>query len=156
MKKLIFSALFLSLAFIAQAQTKKTDVLQNLEKTNPAAQEGTVTATITSATRLFGAKDDLTTVIQIIPEGSTVSVLGSDSTYLHVVFEENDGYIFKRHAVIDKVQSEKSKTNQISTFVEAEPPVQAQQASHFTYLENKYGTTMAARLSAGKIWKGMN
>lgn len=156
MKKIIFSTLFLSLVIIAHAQNNKTDVLQDLEKTKPADQEGTVTATITSATRLFGAKDDLTTVIQIVPVGSTVTVLGSDSTYLHVVFEENDGYIFKRHAVIDKAQTEKSKTDQISKFVEAEPPVQVQQESHFTYLENKYGTNMAARLSAGKIWKGMN
>jgi hypothetical protein len=156
MKKIIFSAVFLSLVIISQAQTSKTDVLQKLEKTSPKEQETSVSATTTTATRLFGEKDDLTTVIQIIPVGSAVTVLGSDSTYLHVVFEEIDGYIFKRHAVIDNAQVAKSKTDQISKFVEAEPPVQAQQESHFTYLENKYGTSMATRISAGKIWKGMN
>jgi hypothetical protein len=30
-----------------------------------------------------------------------------------------------------------------------------QQVSRFTYLENKYGTDMAAKLIQGKVWKGM-
>ena len=35
-------------------------------------------------------------------------------------------------------------------------PIQEQQQSRFSYLENKYGSNMAARLLSGKIWKGMN
>jgi hypothetical protein len=39
--------------------------------------------------------------------------------------------------------------------VQEEQPAEHEQVSRFTYLENKYGTSMAARLIAGKIWKGM-
>jgi hypothetical protein len=35
-------------------------------------------------------------------------------------------------------------------------PVQEQQQSRFSYLENKYGSNMANRIFSGKIWKGMN
>ena len=30
------------------------------------------------------------------------------------------------------------------------------QVDRFTYLENKYGTTMAIKMNSGKIWKGMS
>ena len=40
--------------------------------------------------------------------------------------------------------------------VQETQPVQEQQQSRFSYLENKYGSNMAARLTSGKIWKGMN
>ncbi len=161
MKKIIFS-IFLTLCIVVlQAQAGKSDILQDLEKNKNVNQEVSVTATLKSSTRLFGAKDDLTTVILIIPSGSIVNVLGSDSTYLHVVFEENEGYIFKRHAVIDQ------KPVKQLTVTQPERPVregvtsqqqqqqQQQQVSRFAYLETKYGSSIAARLTAGKIWKGM-
>ena len=161
MKKIIFSALFLSIVFIGQAQSNKADLLQDLEKNKPAIQNSTQTATLTSATRLFGEKGDLTTVIEIVPKGSSVTVLDSDSTYLHVELDETQGYIFKRDATLDNTSA---KTIQATEPVAAkqevqqqhEQPRQEQQESRFTYLENKYGTNMAARLMSGKIWKGMN
>jgi hypothetical protein len=39
--------------------------------------------------------------------------------------------------------------------VEQPERVQEQQVSRFTFLENKYGTSIAARLNSGKIWRGM-
>jgi hypothetical protein len=114
------------------------------------------TATIKSPTRLFATRDDLTSVIVIIPADSIVTVLDSDSTYLHVVFDETEGYIFNRKIVLNKAPV---KTQQAST---AQIPVQEstqtteQEQTRFPYLENKYGTNMAARLISGKIWKGMN
>jgi hypothetical protein len=160
MKKIISSILFLAIVAIAQAQTNKAALLQNLEKNQPAGQNGSVTATLTSSTRLFGEKDDLTNVIQIIPAGSSVTVLDSDSTYLHIVFEEKEGYIFKKHAVID-AQPEQPSNQPQQEVQQTQPaqqsqPEQEQQISRFTYLENKYGTNMAAKLMAGKIWKGMD
>jgi hypothetical protein len=161
MRKLISSFLFLAIVIVAEAQTNKTDLLQNLEKSQPENQDGTITATLTSSTRLFGEKDDLTNVIQIIPSGSTVTVIDSDSTYLHVVFEENEGYIFKRHAVINPlpensdIQAQPQQEVQQTQPVQESQPEQEQQVSRFTFLENKYGTNMAAKLMAGKIWKGM-
>ena len=174
MNKLIFSALFLFGVITVQAQSKKTDVLQSLENNQPANQNVTTTATVKTSSRLFGTKDDLTSVILIIPSGSTVTVLDSDSTYLHVTFEENDGYIYKRQAEIDKVPANVPQSNQSQQAIQQDQsqqtpqqnqPQQAQQqdqqqqdqqASRFSYLEGKYGSTMAARLNAGKIWKGMN
>ncbi len=162
MKKLIFSALFLSIVLIGQAQANKTALLHDLEKNQPANQNNTQTATLISATRLFGEKGDLTTVIEIVPKGSSVTVLDSDSTYFHVTLDETQGYIFKRDAIIDKTPA---KTVQAAEPIEAkketqqpteQPGQEQQQVSRFTYLENKYGTNMAARLMSGKIWKGMN
>ncbi|HZK61654.1 MAG TPA: hypothetical protein VFC41_06220 [Anaerovoracaceae bacterium] len=157
MKKLIFFALLITGALPLKAQAIKAELLQDLEKNRSSGQNVTTTATLKSSSRLFGTKDDLTTVILIIPSGSTVAVLDSDSTYFHVTFEENEGYIFKRHAVIDK-----SQPVNIQQTVQPQQPIQEEQSapqqneSRFSYLENKYGSNMAARLVAGKIWKGMN
>lgn len=157
MKKIFLFALLITGVFSLQAQSNKTAVLQDLEKNQPSDQNGTVTATLKVSSRLFGAKDDLTTVILIIPSGSSVTVLDSDSTYFHVTFEDNEGYIFKRQAVLDKSPVAQVKTVQpLQEVQETQPAQQEQQISRFTYLENKYGSNMAARLVAGKIWKGMN
>ncbi|MEI8226360.1 MAG: hypothetical protein WCG82_10585, partial [Bacteroidota bacterium] len=150
------SALFLLMVIAIQAQANKTALLQDLEKNKPANQNVTATATLKTASRLFGAKDDLTTVIFVIPSGSTVTVLDSDSTYFHVVYEENEGYIFKSHAVIDKTPVKIQQTIQPQQVLQEAQLVQEQQGSRFSYLENKYGSNMAARLIAGKIWKGIN
>lgn len=156
MKRIVFFALLIMGFHFLNAQGNKADLLQDLEKNRTANQNINTTATLKSSSRLFGAKDDLTTVILIIPSGSIVTVLDSDSTYLHVAFEENEGYIFKRHAVIDKTIVSTSKANRPQQATQETQPEQVQQGSRFSYLESKYGSNMAARLIAGKIWKGMN
>jgi hypothetical protein len=156
MKKLFSLALLIICALPLKAQAKKTDVLEYLESNQPAIKKLGTTATLKSSSRLFGIKDDLTSVILIIPADSVVTVLDSDSTYLHVVFEDNEGYIYKRHAVINKAPSNFARGIQSKPAVQETQPVQEQQQSRFSYLENKYGSNMAARLTSGKIWKGMN
>ena len=156
MKKILFITLLIIGAIPLKAQTNKADQLQTLEQNQSANQNVTATATLKSSSRLFGTKDDLTSVILIIPADSTVSVLDSDSTYLHVVFEGNEGYIFRRHAVLDKITVNTPQTIRSQPEAKETQPVQEQQQSRFSYLENKYGYNMAARLIAGKIWKGMN
>jgi hypothetical protein len=156
MKKLLFTSLLLFTLIVVQAQGSRTALLQDLEKSQSSKQDQQVTATLKSASRLFGAKDDLTSVILIIPSGSVVNVLGSDSTYFKVAFEENEGYIFKRHAIINNSPVEIAAPNQQGNRQQVEQPAEQRQVSRFTYLENKYGTSMAARLAAGKIWKGMS
>ena len=156
MKKLIFLTLLIICALPLKAQAKKTDVLESLEGNKPANQNVTTTATLKSSSRLFGIKDDLTSVILIIPADSVVTVLDSDSTYLHVVFEDTEGYIYKQHAIINKTSVVISQNVQAKPTTQEAQPVQEQQQSRFSYLENKYGSNMAARLVAGKIWKGMN
>lgn len=156
MKKIIITSLLFICFIPVQAQTNKTDRLQNLEKNMTGSQNPKVTATLKSSSRLFGAKDDLTTVILIIPSGSEVEVLGSDSTYLHVIFEEDEGYIFKRQAVINQKPEKNIVNYQTQRQVQEGTAVQEQpQISRFSYLEGKYGSNLAARLMAGKIWKGM-
>lgn len=112
MKKFIVSSFIILISVVlAEGQAGRTNVLEDLENTQSqsAVQENGVIATTTRSTRLFGAKDDLTTVILVIPSGSVVNVLGSDSTYLQVSFEENEGYIFKKHATIDKSKASQSQ-----------------------------------------------
>jgi len=155
MKKLIFSSLLFVVFVAVQAQGNRTEVLQSLEKNQPSGQDQVLTAILKSSSRLFEDKNDLTSVILIIPVGDTVEVLDSDSTYLHVVYKEDEGYIFKRHAVINETPVNISPVNQDQQVQQEEQPVQEQQVSRFTYLENKYGTNIAARLNQGKIWKGM-
>jgi len=70
MKKIIFFALFLIGVLPLMAQTKKVDQLQALEQSQPASQNVVATATLKSASRLFATKDDLTSVILIIPADS--------------------------------------------------------------------------------------
>jgi hypothetical protein len=155
MKKIILFSLIIA-ALSLQVQVIQADHIQNPQKNQPTSQTDTLTATLTSSTRLFGSKDDLTSVIIIIPSGSVVSVLDSDSTYLHVIFEEDKGYIFKRHAVINKPETDNSNAIIYEETGSNSQPIQAQKVSRFTYLENKYGSNMATRLISGKIWKGMN
>jgi hypothetical protein len=155
-----FSISFLSLFIICaiNAQSSRAEVLQGLEKSQPLTQELKLTATTKASTRLFGAKDDLTTVIMVIPKGSEVNVIGSDSTYFHVLFEESDGYILRRHAVLNEpADVSKPVIQKVELVQETQPAVQQeQQGDRFAYLENKYGSSMAAKLIAGKIWKGMS
>jgi len=164
MKKIILISVCIILVLYAQAQANKTELLQNLEQNQTANQNRKLTATLKSSSRLFSTKDDLTTVKLIVPSGSHVEILGSDSTYFHVLFEENEGYIFRHHAVIDNTPFDITKSNQNQnqnqnlTQQKTKNPQASQNEpmSRFAYLENKYGSNMAARLNAGKIWKGMN
>jgi hypothetical protein len=156
MKKLIIPTLIFLAGIVAHAQSEKVELLQNLELSQPAIQADTLTATLKNSTRLFGAKDDLTTVIMIIPSGSIVAILDSDSTYFHVIYEEDKGFIYKRDAVINKPEQNSTKTIVYEETPSQSQQTQRQQVSRFSLLESKYGTNMASRLMEGKIWKGMN
>jgi hypothetical protein len=156
MKKLVTSALLLLFLTSVNSQETKTDVLQSLENKQATAQETVVWAIIKSATRLFKDKEDLTSVILVVPKDSVVYVIGSDETFLHVGYEGNEGYIYSRHAEIIKPAVEvQQQPGQVPANQETEP-VQEQKVSRYTYLENKYGSSMASRIYGGKIWRGMN
>ena len=156
MKKILFLTFLSVVAFQLQGQTGKADQLQALEQNQNDNQNITATATLKVASRLFATKDDLTTVILIIPADSIVAVLDSDSTYLHVVFEENEGYILRRQAILNEVPVNAQPVIQSRPAAQQTEPVQEQQQSRFSYLENKYGSNKANRIFSGKIWKGMN
>jgi hypothetical protein len=155
MKRTLLILILIFGAVSIKAQTNKVDQLQALEKNQP-DQNFITTATLKNPSRLFATKDDLTSVILIIPADSIVTVLDSDSTYLHVVFEDNEGYIFNRKLVLSKLPVKTQQFNPSREQVQQSQSVPEQEQSRFSYLENKYGTNMASRLIAGKIWKGMN
>jgi hypothetical protein len=156
MKKIFFIALLGIAAFTLKANANKVDQFQASEQNQSDNQNITATARLKAASRLFATKDDLTSVILIIPADSLVSVLDSDSTYLHVVYEDNEGYIFKHQAVLVETQANTPQPVQSTPGVQENEQVQDQQQNRLSYLENKYGSSMASRLYQGKIWKGIN
>jgi hypothetical protein len=133
------------------------DVLQDLEKNKATGQLATNTATTISATRLFKDKDDLTSVILIIPADSTVFILGADSAFFHVDYLGNEGFIYSRHAQLNKI-SPVPEENVVNTQPEIHEgtPVREPSVSRYEYLEKKYGPSIAPRLYSHRIWKGMN
>ena len=50
-------------------------------------------ATTKGAVRLFGDKDDLTTVITLIPAGSNVEIIKPDIEYTLVRFDNSEGFV---------------------------------------------------------------
>jgi hypothetical protein len=149
MKKII-SAILISASLIsAGAQSSNTSQSQNKPQGGNTVQTKRMTATLKASSRLFENRDDLTSVILVIPAGSVVEVIGSDSTYLKVIFDNTEGFMYRKHATIDKVPAE------IKPELQQNNPPQDQPADRLSYLQKKYGPEMAARLYAGKIWKGM-
>jgi uncharacterized protein YdbL (DUF1318 family) len=153
MKKLFFLLVFTAFLLSSKAQNGREQVLQDLE--GQGAQQQEITATVKSSVRLFGERGDLTTVLTIIPKGSAVYVLDSDSDYYFVEYEEIQGYIFKNQAEINKPAPAKQVPADRQQAQQSRP-VQQNQGNRFSYLEQKYGTSIAARISSGKIWKGMD
>jgi hypothetical protein len=157
--------LILTITFLfstTYSQETKTDILQDLEKTKSAVETTASTATLKASSRLFRDKDDLTSVIVVIPEGSLVDLLpGGDETFLHVMSEGNEGFIYATHATINKApvaaSQEVRQPSQVSA-AEAQParPVSGKAARRYEYLEQQYGRDAARKISQRKIWKGMN
>ena len=145
MKKIIASVLALSLGIIVIAQD------------NPKA-------TIKGSSRLFGDKDDLTSVIMIIPDGSTVEVLRPDSLFTWVRFDAAEGYVKteKLGAPQEAVNTESAPAAQ-PVAAEQTQDMQQQQAvaqeytsaDRYEMLVSKYGADIGKRLYQHKVWKGV-
>lgn len=153
MKKLIILLALVLPISILDAQETDSSILAKINGGQ------TVTATTKSASRLFGDKDDLTSVLFIVPVGSTVQILGIDSTYYRVISEGSEGYIFKRHAIIDEKPATigappaNIATNVEETVVETKTEVQT---SRLSELQARYDQKTAKSIFERKIWKGMN
>ena len=143
MRKLVFSMFWAALCLPLMSQNPDANAIS--------------TATMTTSSRLFEYKDDLSSVILIIPKDSQVEILDSDSSYYKVYFEGDEGYILKHHAEIDKAPQIKPAVSQPATVSQSNSTTANQrQTSRLSYLESKYERSLAARLNEGKIWKGMN
>jgi len=162
MRKFILYCFLSSLIFSVQAQNNAEKVFEDLEKNNPAALSDQNQATLKLASRLFGDKNNLASVIVILPAGSVVDILDIDSTYLYVSYENYEGYISRNHAMAGNVTAVPDRTtNQYNNVQQTQPqstiPSSAEksQTTRNTYLENKYGYDIASELLKMKIWKGM-
>jgi hypothetical protein len=155
MKKFLGTCILSLVFIIVHGQTDRAGMLQNLEN-NSKVKQDTTTATMKSASRLFADMRNLSSVIMVIPAGSVVSVLGSDNTYLHIAFEDYDGYIYASDAEINKAPvKQAAKTEQEEAVQNAIPVRPQEEASRLVYLEDKYGSRIGDRIYEGKIWKGM-
>jgi len=143
MKKIIASLLVLSLGVLV--------IAQDLPK-----------ATIKGSPRLFGDKDDLTSVIMIIPEGSTVEVVRPDSVYTLVRYDGTEGYVKsdKLGAPPEVVNIEPAPVAQPVAAAESQQQAGAQEytasADRYEILVTKYGPDIGNRLYQHKVWKGVS
>lgn len=162
MNRIVLTLAISFLVSAAYSQETKTDILQDLEKTRSAVETTASTATLKASSRLFRDKDDLTSVIVVIPEGSLVDLLpGGDETFLHVMFEGNEGFIYSSHATINQAPVAVSPEVRQPSPVQASEaqsarPVSGKVTSRYEYLEQQYGPNAARKISQRKIWKGMN
>jgi hypothetical protein len=134
MKKVIASMLILFMGIIVCAQ----DLQQ---------------ATTTRSVRLFSDKDDLTTVIQLIPEGSTVEVIKTDSLYSQVRFGEVTGYV--KSDGLAPSEPVVSATPVAQPQAVEQQQYEAQPEDRYAALVAKYGTDIGKRLYQNKVWKGV-
>jgi hypothetical protein len=156
MKRFFMAFLFSLFLVITNAQGNKTEILQSLENRSQDKQNQQITATLKNASRLFGDKNDLTSVIIVIPAGSVVNVLETDSIYFKILYEDDQGFIVKRDAVITNTPVENKPAQVQDNAKQNDDQSGSGRGNRFAYLEYKYGKNMAALLIAGKIWKGMS
>jgi len=141
MKKVIASMLVLFMGIIVSAQ--------DLQK-----------ATTKGAVRLFGDKDDLTTVIQIIPDGSSVEIIKSDTLYSLVRIGEVEGYVKSDRLDISRPVISVAPVNPPQPVAQPQQPQPDEQsyqqpADRYKALVAKYGTDIGKRLYQNKVWKGV-
>jgi hypothetical protein len=129
-------------------------------------------ATTKGAVRLFGDKDDLTSVILIIPDGSTVEVVTPDSVFTRVLYEGADGFVKSDRleaaglvlndepapAVYAAAADQPAdwQPQQAQTQQQRDTPEYFDPADRYELLVNKYGTDIGKRLYQHKVWKGVS
>jgi hypothetical protein len=156
MKKLIFLPFILLWIIPAFSQVKKPGIPSQSSAENNSVQNTGIMAILKTSSRLFAEKDDLTSVILVIPSGDTVSVVTADSTYLKVVYRGTDGYVLSKHAVVKTPPRAPSVNTPAASGATPKAPVKDNQMTRYENLIYKYGKSLADKLIAGKIWKGMD
>ena len=118
-------------------------------------------ATTKGAVRLFGDKDDLTSVIVLIPDGSTVDIIKADSVFTKVRYNEQEGYVrsdrlgrfvpvLSPAPLNPPVQAAEPQQPSPDTEAYDQPPV-----DWYEVLATKYGDDIGKRLYQHKVWKGI-
>lgn len=144
MRKLIASVLVLIMGITVSAQ--------ELQK-----------ATTKGAVRLFGDKDDLTTVITLIPAGSSVEIIKPDIEYTLIRFDNSEGFVKSDKLVTVQAAAPVQTTGNIpatqtpyTAQSQPQPQSQSQPQDRFEMLTMKYGKDIGKRLFQHKVWKGIN
>ncbi len=70
-------------------------------------------ATTKGAVRLFGDKDDLTTVITLIPAGSNVEIIKPDVEYTLIRFDNSEGFVKSDNLVTDQTPAPVQATGNV-------------------------------------------
>jgi hypothetical protein len=142
MKKLVASMLVLFMGITISAQ--------DLQK-----------ATTKGAVRLFGDKDDLTSVLMLIPAGSNVEIIKSDIDFTLVRFDNAEGFVKSDNlspVTVREVQpaNQTEYVAQPQSQYQAEAQPEYQPADRYEMLTMKYGSDIGKRLYQHKVWKGLN
>jgi len=121
------------------------------------------------AERLFGDKDDLTSVIQIVPEGTVVEVIKEDSIFTLVQLDEVEGYIrsdrltaalpvvsVSEPAEETEIQDQELQEQAAPAWQQEEVQQEYIPVDRYDELVNRYGTDIGKRLYQHKVWKGVS
>ncbi len=115
-------------------------------------------ASVNSPTRLFKDRDDLTSVIVVLPSGSMVEIIDTADSFLHVRYEGDLGYILTRHAGLVSLPAD----NTIMPVADepgdtaSEPQGNNETYGRLAYLTDKYGESTGKKIYERKLWKGMS
>ena len=124
------------------------------------AQDYQILAT-KGAVRLFADKEDLTSVIQIIPDGTVVEAISADTLFTLIRVGEVEGYVKSDRltAALPVVTTTQPEVQPVQEAAPVQPvtDVQARQIStdRFQTLVDKYGTDLASKIYQHKVWKGI-
>lgn len=126
------------------------------------------------AVRLFADKDDLTSVIEILPDGTVVEAISADTLFTLIRLGDVQGYIKSDRltAALPVVTSSSPAVQPVQEEVVLQPvPGSAREAApvqpvsdaqyrqvpteRFQVLIDKYGTELAKKIYQHKVWKGI-
>ncbi len=126
------------------------------------------------AVRLFSDKDDLTSVIQIVPDGTVVEAVSADTTFTLIRIGGVQGYVKSDRltAALPVVSTSQPVTQPVQEVPLLQPvtepvqeaaPVQPSAdvqnrqipTERYQALSEKYGADLGLRLYQHKVWKGI-
>ncbi len=126
------------------------------------------------AVRLFADKEDLTSVIQIIPDGTVVEAVSADTVFTLIRLGEVQGYVKSdrltaalpvvstTQPVAQQAQEEpvlQPVTEPVQVAAPAQPYADVQNrqipTERYQALSEKYGADLGLRLYQHKVWKGI-
>ena len=126
------------------------------------------------AVRLFADKDDLTSVIQIIPDGTVVEAVSADTAFTLIRLGDVQGYVKSDRltAALPVVSTTQPVTQPVQEAPVLQPVTEPVQEAapvqpyadvqnrqipteRYQALSEKYGADLGLRLYQHKVWKGI-